>query len=114
MNGKPMESPKEHGIMPCSENVELGVYFGSEGGYVKLEERYNVGLEILINMDIKPRTTSGLLISAHGKHHYLILELLDGNLKFTMYNGKQPITTSYVPKTKYYFCDGNWHHIQGK
>lgn len=108
-----MEYPKENGTMPCSENVELGVFFGKNGGFVKLEDKYNVGLEIVINMDIKPRKTSGLLISAHGKNHYLILELSNGELRFTMFNGKEPIKTSYVPKSPYYFCDGNWHHIQG-
>lgn len=114
MNGKPMEYPKEHEVLPCSANVEPGIFFGRQGGYVRLEERYNVGIEMHINMEIKPRKQSGLLLSAHGKHHYLILEMLNGDLKFTMFNGKQAITTSFVPNTPFHLCDGNWHHIQGK
>lgn len=114
MGGKPMESPREYNVLPCSENIEPGVFFGAEGGYVKLEDKYNVGLEMHIDLEIKPRKTSGLLLSAHGKNHYLILEMLNGELRFTMFNGKAPITTSFVPKTQFDLCDGNWHHIQGK
>lgn len=100
-------------IIPCSDNVESGVYFSANGnGYVKLFERFKVGIEIDIYMDIKPRNITGLLMSVHGKRDYLVLQMVDGVIKFTVDNGKGPMEASFKPASTHYFCDGNWHSIQ--
>lgn len=31
-----------HGVKPCSETMENGLYFGSNGGYAILQEQFNV------------------------------------------------------------------------
>lgn len=109
-----MEESRNFNVIPCSQYLEPGTYFGADGGYVKLEEKYLVGTEMFISMDIRPRKTSGLLLSVYGKHHYLVLELVRGKLTFTMFNGKMPIITTFTPRTEFDLCDGKWHHIQGK
>lgn len=112
MNNRRMESPVEMNVMLCSEYAESGTFFGAPGGYVKLKERFKVGLEIDIKLDIKPRNTSGLLVAVHGKKDYLVLEMIHGVIKLSVDNGKGPITTSFEPPTPFYFCDGHWHNIQ--
>lgn len=99
--------------MPCSESVEEGVFFGKGGGYIRLREKFKVGLELDLKLDIKPRNVSGILVAVHGRRDYLVLELVEGSITLTVNNGKGPISTSFTPEKKHYFCDGNWHHIQG-
>lgn len=113
MNNKTMESPLKYDVIPCADNVEHGTFFSSTGGYVKLKERFKIGPEIDIKMQIKPRHTSGLLIACHGRRDYLVLELVNGSITLTVDNGRGPITTSFQPTKPFYFCDGNWHNIQG-
>lgn len=74
-----------------------------------------MGSNIDIKMEIKPRSTSGVLLAVHGKKDYLLLQMIDGVIKFTVDNGKGPITSSFKsPNNEYLFCDGNWHSIHGK
>ncbi|KAK4877517.1 hypothetical protein RN001_010023 [Aquatica leii] len=112
MNGFVMDDPVNIEVMRCLEDVEPGVFFGIQGGYMKLEEKFKVGLEIDIKMEIKPRNISGLLLSVHGKKDYLVLEMVDGVIKLTVENGKGAISTSFQPDKPHYFCDGQWHNIQ--
>ena len=114
MNHKQMEKPVKFDTETCPENFEPGNYFGLGGGYIKLRNKYKVGLEIDIKLDIKPRNITGLLVAVHGKKDYLVLEMINGLIRFTVDNGKGAITTSYEPDKKHYFCDGEWHSIQGK
>lgn len=110
-----MDNPVEYnGVISCSEKVELGTFFGKGGGYIKLKDRFKVGLELDVRLDIKPRNQSGILVAVHGRHDYLVLEMFNGIMKLTVENGRGPITTTFQPSNPYYFCDGNWHSIQGK
>lgn len=113
MNNRSMEMPEKFDVIPCTENAEYGTYFAAEGGYVRLKDKFKVGPEIDIKMHIKPRNISGLLLAAHGKRDYLVLELVGGSIKLTVDNGRGPISTSFQPSKKHYFCDGEWHNIQG-
>ncbi|GJQ84232.1 LanA [Trypoxylus dichotomus] len=110
MNNKPMEKPRKFDVQPCPENVEEGNFFNS--GHLILKPRYTVGEEIDIKMDIKPRNVTGLLLTVHGKRDYLVLEMVHGGIKFTVENGKGPITTTFSPERTHYLCDGHWHTIQ--
>lgn len=114
MNGRPMQNPRVINTLPCSDNTESGTFFGAKGGHVKIKDSFHVGVEIDIQMDIKPRNVSGLLMSVHGKKDYLVLQIVDGVIIFKVNNGKGPMITAFTPpNNKYYFCDGNWHSIQG-
>lgn len=63
-------------------------------------------------MDIKPRSTSGHLLSVHGKRDHILLEMVNGTVKFTVRTLKGPIETSFQPTNS--MCDGNWHNVRGK
>lgn len=113
MNNKSMDTPVKFDVIPCTDNAEYGTYFAAEGGFVRLKERFKVGPEIDIKMQIKPRNISGLLLAVHGKKDYLVLELIVGSIKLTVDNGRGPISTTFQPNKQHYFCDGEWHSIQG-
>lgn len=65
-------------------------------------------------MQIKPRSTSGVLLAVHGKKDYLFLQMVNGVIEFTVDNGRGPFTSAYKPGDEYFFCDGRWHFIHGK
>ncbi|VEN47917.1 unnamed protein product [Callosobruchus maculatus] len=116
MNSFPFDPSETFGVIPCSENIELGTYFAGElSTYVKLKEKFKVGEVFNLKMDIKPRVISGVLAAAHGKKDYYVLELHNGHLQLTVENGKGPVTASFTadsPDHKYHLCDGQWHTIQ--
>lgn len=107
-----MENPLKINVLPCSDNAEPGVFFSINPGYVRLKDRFKVGTEIDIKLQIKPRNVSGLLISVHGRKDFLVLEMIKGSIRLTVDNGKGPISTVYQPSHQFYFCDGQWHSIQ--
>ena len=74
---------------------------------------FRVGVAIDIKLDIRPRKTSGVLMSVHGRRDFLLLQMVDGYLKFSVDNGKGAISAQYTPPHEHYFCDGHWHSIQG-
>lgn len=102
------------GVVPCSDKVEPGYFFGPEGGFLLASRRYRVGLDFDITMQIKPRNISGVLLAIQGRKDYLILQMVDGTMTFTVDNGRGPITAIFKPESAFQFCDGNWHEIHGK
>ncbi|XP_032527888.2 laminin subunit alpha [Danaus plexippus] len=99
----------------CTDNVEQGVYFGpsnnNHSNYLKLLENFKVGYEISITMEIKPRNSTGLILSVYGKKDFMILELLENEVIANVENGKGPFHASYKLGNKFSLCDGNWHRI---
>lgn len=108
--GRPVGEPSHmENVIPCSEQVESGTYFG--GGYVKLRDKLKVGTDITISMDIKPRTQNGLLLSVHGKKAFLIVQLLNGTISFVVDNGDGPFEAVFKPEANDNFCDGEWRTV---
>lgn len=101
-------SPPE-GVLPCSDNIETGVFFGKSGGYVKLRDKFRVGSDLTISMDIKPRNLTGVLTSVHGKKSFFIVEMLKGNVHFTVDSGDGPRSAIFIPDADKTLCDGQWH-----
>lgn len=97
--------------IPCSTQIETGMFFGKGGGFVKLREKFKVGTELTVSMDIKPRSTTGLLMSVHGKRSFFVLELINGNISLTVNNGDEPFTAMYIPDPSENLCDGQWRTI---
>ncbi|XP_008557031.1 laminin subunit alpha [Microplitis demolitor] len=115
MNGQPVGDPDEKvGVIPCSNRVESGVFFypGNGSNLFRAMDKFTVGRSVDIQMDIKPRSTSGHLLSVHGKRDFLLLEMVNGTIKFLVKTTKGPIETSFVPKMPNSLCDGNWHNIR--
>lgn len=66
-------------------------------------------------MEIKPRSIDGVLMSVQSnKKSYLILEMKNGTISFSVDIGKGPISASYTPAYPYFLCDGLWHTIKGQ
>jgi len=77
-------------------------------------EKFVIGSKIEILMDIKPRSVDGILLSVQTvKKNFLILEMKNGTISFSVDTGKGPISASFTPTTPYYLCDGLWHRIKG-
>lgn len=99
-------------VVPCSDKVEKGLFFHKPTGFVKLFERFTVGTEFSISFDFRPREPDGLLFSVHGKSSYLILELVDNQLWFTVKSdAKNIVTTNYTLPDNGSFCDGKWRYV---
>lgn len=107
-----LEKPtKEVSVVPCSDQTEKGVFIGKSGGYIKLQDKFNVGGDLKISMDIKPRNRSALLLSVHGKKTYFILEMVDGRIQLSVESGRGPITAVFKPDKDENFCDGQWRTV---
>ncbi|XP_015602424.1 laminin subunit alpha [Cephus cinctus] len=114
MNGQVVGEPTEKvGVIPCSKRVEPGLFFypGNGSNFFKAIDKFTVGRAVDIQMDIKPRSTSGHLLSVHGKRDFLILEMINGTIKFLVKTAKGVIETTFQPTMPNSLCDGNWHNI---
>ncbi len=101
-------------VQPCTGILEPGVFFGSNGGYVKQTSSFSVGENFDMRMSIKPRVSTAILMSVQNpRGDFLSMEVLDGVLFLTAENGDGRSEAAYTPpEGSTYFCDGNWHDIQ--
>ena len=53
-------------------------------------------------------------MAIQGRKDYLMLQMVEGTMTFTVDNGRGPIMAVFKPDSKFKFCDGNWHEIHGK
>merc|ERR1719210_933533 len=102
---------KNNLVLPCSEKVESGFFFGPGGGRIRAERRFMVGLDLDITMMIKPRNLTGVLAAVKGRRDYLLLHMKDGAIIFEVDNGRGPIIATFRPDDPYEFCNGKWHEI---
>nr|XP_031828013.1 laminin subunit alpha isoform X2 [Nomia melanderi] len=102
------------GVIPCSEQIEPGLFFfpGNGSNLFRAVDRFTVGRSVDIEMNIKPRSNSGHLLSVHGKRDYLVLEMINGTVKFLVKTARGSIETSFEPMKSNSLCDGNWHNIR--
>lgn len=105
------QTPPSEGVLPCSDNIESGVFFGKSGGHVKLRDKFKVGRDLTISMDIKPRNVTGVLTSVHGKKSFFIVEMIKGSIHFTVDSGDGPRSTVFTPDADKSLCDGQWHTV---
>lgn len=108
-----------HNSQSCGSQIEPGMFFHSNGkAFVNLKDAFRVGERIKIELKIKPRTMEGVIMSVHGSRgsntlgkDFLILEMVNGKIKFAVDNGAGVINVeSSVPQGT--LCDGKWHSIQ--
>ncbi|XP_058121122.1 laminin subunit alpha [Anopheles ziemanni] len=111
-NGRPVSVPSNiTRTIPCSSQIESGTFFGNGGGFVKLYDKFKVGSELTVSMDIRPRAQSGLLMSVHGRKAYFVLEMVNGTIMLTVNNGDDPFTATYTPPPEENLCDGQWRSV---
>ena len=101
-------------VVPCSDKVEAGYFFGPEGGRIKAFRRFRMGIDFDVSMMIKPRNITGLLLAVRGRRDMAILKMVDGAIQFMVDNGRGPISATFKPEDPYQFCNGEWHEIHGK
>ncbi|CAL7933589.1 unnamed protein product [Xylocopa violacea] len=115
VNGQPVGEPMNKvNVIECSKRVEPGLFFypGNGSNLFRAMNKFRDGRAVDIQMDIKPRSTSGHLLSVHGRRNYLVLEMINGTIKFLVHTTKGSIETSFEPAKPYSLCDGNWHKIR--
>lgn len=113
LDGIPFGTPTEHFVEPCTSSVESGSFFSADGGYIALDDQFKVGLDLDISVEIKPRSMSGVILSVYSSRgDYLVLQMQDGNIIFSVDNGGGAIETTHKPPIKNDFCDGEWHTIK--
>ncbi|XP_072499170.1 laminin subunit alpha-4 isoform X3 [Notamacropus eugenii] len=98
-------------VTPCFEGpMESGTYFSAEGGYVILDESFNIGLKFEIAFEVRPRSSSGILVHGHSVNgEYLNVHMKNGQVITKVNNGIRDFSTSVTPKQS--LCDGRWHRI---
>ncbi|XP_060809379.1 laminin subunit alpha [Amyelois transitella] len=116
MNGQPVRDEMQRtNALRCVDNVEDGIYFEPSSGefssYLKLVNHFRVGNEVGIAMEVKPRNSTGLLLSVYGKKDYLVIELLENSVVARVENGMGPFQASFNFGENFSLCDGKWHTI---
>uniref|UniRef100_A0A8C4RYC5 Laminin subunit alpha 4 n=1 Tax=Erpetoichthys calabaricus TaxID=27687 RepID=A0A8C4RYC5_ERPCA len=115
LNGQWLSSASHtFGVTPCFESpLESGTYFSTEGGYVILDDSFNLGLNLnwclrfahgpVLERLLHVFTPGGDYLNMHMNNgRVIIVQVRNGIREFaTMVNPKQSI------------CDGRWHRIAG-
>ncbi|KAM4787578.1 laminin subunit alpha-4 isoform 1-T1 [Cyanocitta cristata] len=112
LNGRPLTSASQtFSVTPCFEGPsEAGTYFSSEGGYVVLDESFSLGLKFEVVFEIRPRSSSGILLHGHSVNgEYLNMHMRNGQVTVKLNNGVRDFSTSVTLKQS--LCDGRWHRI---
>ncbi|XP_060046586.1 laminin subunit alpha-4 isoform X2 [Erinaceus europaeus] len=112
LNGVSITSASQtFSVTPCFEGpMETGTYFSTEGGYVVLDESFNIGLKFEIAFEVRPRSSSGTLVHGHSINgEYLNVHMKNGQVIVKVNNGIRDFSTSVTPKQS--LCDGRWHRI---
>ncbi|XP_073932353.1 laminin subunit alpha-4 isoform X3 [Castor canadensis] len=112
LNGASITSASQtFSVTPCFEGpMETGTYFSTEGGYVVLDESFNIGLKFEIAFEVRPRSSSGTLVHGHSVNgEYLNIHMKNGQVLVKVNNGIRDFSTSVTPKQS--LCDGRWHRI---
>uniref|UniRef100_UPI00398E985A laminin subunit alpha-4 n=1 Tax=Pristiophorus japonicus TaxID=55135 RepID=UPI00398E985A len=99
------------GVTPCFEGpTESGTYFSVEGGYVILDDSFNLGLQFELVFEVRARNHSGILLHVHSSNQkYLNLFMEYGQVILKVSNGTAEFETLVTPKQS--LCDGRWHRI---
>ncbi|MBN3288511.1 LAMA4 protein, partial [Polyodon spathula] len=112
LNGQWLSSvSRTFGVTRCFNGpTESGTYFSAEGGYVVLDDSFNLGLKFELVFEVRPRASSGILlhVSTSGGE-YLNMHINHGQVIVQVHNGIREFATSVTPKQG--LCDGRWHRI---
>uniref|UniRef100_A0A6Q2WX12 Laminin, alpha 4 n=1 Tax=Esox lucius TaxID=8010 RepID=A0A6Q2WX12_ESOLU len=112
LNGEWLSSVSQtFGVTPCFEGLsEPGTFFTEEGGYVVLDDTFNLGLKFELVMEVRPRVASGVLLHVYtAAEEYLSIVVLCSQVVVLVNNGVREFFTQVTPRLG--LCDGNWHRI---
>ncbi|XP_023286258.1 laminin subunit alpha-4 [Seriola lalandi dorsalis] len=111
LDGQRLSSVTEtYGVTPCFEGVsEPGTYFSEEGGYVMLDESFDLGLRFELVMEVRPRVASGVLLHMHAAEGFFTMYTHQGAVVVLVNDGTHEFFTKVSPRQG--LCAGNWHRI---
>uniref|UniRef100_A0AAZ3Q114 Laminin, alpha 4 n=1 Tax=Oncorhynchus tshawytscha TaxID=74940 RepID=A0AAZ3Q114_ONCTS len=112
LNGQWLSSVSQtFGVTPCFEGLsEPGTYFSEEGGYVVLDDTFNLGLKFELVVEVRPRVASGVLLHVYtAAEEYLTIVVLCSQVMVLVNNGVREFFTQVTPRLG--LCDGSWHRI---
>uniref|UniRef100_A0A3B5LBN3 Laminin, alpha 4 n=1 Tax=Xiphophorus couchianus TaxID=32473 RepID=A0A3B5LBN3_9TELE len=111
LDGRRLSSVAESfGVGPCFEGLsEDGTYFSEEGGYVVLDESFELGLRFELTMEVRPRVASAVLLHVRTAGGYFIMYIHQGAVVVVVHDGKHKFSTKVSPR--HGVCDGSWHRI---
>jgi len=112
LNDRKFDAPSRSiGTVPCGQSDETGIFFGDEGGYVVLDKELAISTSFHIELDIKPRVHTAVLLSV-GALNYLNLEMHNGSIKFAIDTGSASESIIFTPPMNNSLCDGHWHSVK--
>lgn len=98
------------GVTPCFEgHSEAGTFFSEEGGYVVLDETFDLGLRFELVMEVRPRVASGVLLHVRTAEGYFTMYMHQGAVVVLVNDGSHEFFTKVSPRQS--LCAGNWHRI---
>uniref|UniRef100_A0A674D451 Laminin subunit alpha-4-like n=1 Tax=Salmo trutta TaxID=8032 RepID=A0A674D451_SALTR len=112
LNGQWLSSVSQtFGVTPCFEGLsEPGTYFSEEGGYVVLDDTFNLGRKFELVVEVRPRVASGVLLHVYAAaEEYLTMYIHQGAVVVLVNNGVREFFTQVTPRLG--LCDGSWHRI---
>ncbi|KAM3603251.1 uncharacterized protein V6R79_019351 [Siganus canaliculatus] len=111
LNGQwPSSLSETYGVTPCFEGPsEAGTFFAEEGGYILLDQSFNLGLRFELVMEVRPRVASGVLLHVRAAEGYFTVYIHQGEVVAVVNDGSNEFLTKV--STKHGLCSGNWHRI---
>lgn len=111
LDGQWLSSVTEtYGVTPCYEGVsEPGTYFAEEGGYIVLDESFDLGLKFELAMEVRPRVASGVLMHVRSAQGFITMYTHQGAVVVLVSDGIHEFFTKVSPRQG--LCAGNWHRI---
>ncbi|XP_068198931.1 laminin subunit alpha-4 isoform X2 [Antennarius striatus] len=98
------------GVTPCFEGLfETGTYFSEEGGYVVLDESFDLGLKFEMVMEVRPRVASGVLLHVRAAEGFFTVFIQQEEVVVLVNDGANEFFTKVSPRQG--LCAGNWHRI---
>ncbi|CAK6968191.1 laminin subunit alpha-4 [Scomber scombrus] len=111
LDGQALSSVSEtFGVTPCFEgHSEAGTFFSQDGGYVVLDETFDLGPRFELVMEVRPRVASGVLLHVRSAEGYFTMYIHQGAVVAVASDGTHEFSTKVSQKQG--LCDGNWHKI---
>lgn len=110
LDGKPLLGADSFGVTPCFEGPsEEGTYFSTEGGYIVLDETFDLGPRFELAVEVRPRVASGLLLHVPSEQGHFSVFIRRGEVVVLVKDGTAEFSTKVSPRQS--VCDGSWHRI---
>ncbi|XP_034068297.1 laminin subunit alpha-4 [Gymnodraco acuticeps] len=98
------------GVTPCFEGLsEVGTFFSEEGGYVLLDETFDLGLRFELVMEVRSRVPSGMLLHVKTAEGDFTIFLDQGVVVVLVNDGSHEFFTKVKPRQS--LCAGHWNRI---